>query len=321
MRNLTPEVGRYTGMMLLVVILIAGCSTPGTATVAPPVVEEQPTDQPVATEIPDPTPDVQPTSAPEPTDTPLSTSPPLPTPTTIAPTATESVAPTATPAPTEAPIETPDTQPVQGMPVIQPAPQAVELVRVPDTDPAPPLTILVDAIRLRQDTRYKLTGTVRNDGSGAYERIGVRASFLDSQGNRYLPLDVFCPCPYLEPGAECPFSVTTYGRDLVEYRVHPNGQPVGEYHQPAPLVLSGLAVSNLSIGYVNIAGTVTNSNAFTVKNVVVTAQLEDAGGRVLSVGSARVLMDMTPGTSERFVIYLEHEPYSRYELKAQAVHD
>ena len=207
------------------------------------------------------------------------------------------------------------------MPPIWAAPKPVELARISDTDPAPPLTILVDAIRLRQDNRYKLTGTVRNDGPGAYERIGVRASFLDSQGNRYLPLDFFCPCPFLEPGEECPFNVTTYGRDLVSYRLHPNGQPVGEYHQSSPLVLSGLAVSNLSIGYVNIAGTVTNSNAFTVKNVVVTAQLEDAAGRVLSVGSARVLTDMTPGASERFVVYIEHEPYSQYHLKARAVHD
>lgn len=322
MRNLSLEARRYVDLALLTIILMAGCSAPKTATVTPSVVEEQTAGQPVATNTPGPTPTLQAAAAPDPTDALLPTPPPTHTPSpTVAPTATESVAPAVTPIPTEAPTETPASQPVQAMSAIRSAPQPVELVRVPDTDPAPPFTILVDAIRLHENNRYKVTGTVRNDGSETYERVGVRASFLDDKGNNYLPLDVFCPCLYLEPGAECPFSVGTYGRDLAEYRLHPNGQPVGEYHQPASLVLSGVNVSNLSIGYVSIAGTVTNANAFTVKDAAIIAELEDASGNIVSVGSAQVLGGMTPGASERFELYIEYEPYSRYQLRVQAVHE
>lgn len=316
------EARRYMHLALLVVVLLTACSKQRAVTVTPPFVEGQNADQPTATNTSEPTPTSRPTNPPAPADTPVPTSSPtLTSSPTIAPTATEVVPPTETAAPTEAPTETPASQPAQTMPVIRSVARPVELLRVPDTDPAPPFTILVDAIRLHEDGRYKVTGTIRNDGSEIYESIGVRASFLDDEGNSYLPFDVFSPCLYLEPGAECPFSLGIYGRDLVEYRLHPNGRPADEYLQPVSLVLSGLNASSLAIGYVNIVGTVTNASAVTVKSAVLAGELLDANGQIVSVGSTRVVREMKPGSSVPFDLYIEYEPYYRYHLHIQAVQD
>ena len=193
----------------------------------------------------------------------------------------------------------------------------VELERIPDTDPGPPFTILVDAIRVEEDGKYKVTGRVRNDGSETYEGIGVHASFLDEKDMGHGPVDVYCPCPFLEPGAECPFSLGIYSRNYVAYHVHPFGQPV-VHRQPASIVLSDLDVVNDGVGNVRIMGVATNGNAFAVGDPTIAVALVDASGRIVSVGSTFVLGDVAPGDSVRFDVRVKYTPYSTYKLYAQA---
>ncbi len=194
----------------------------------------------------------------------------------------------------------------------------MELERIPDTDPAPPFTILVDAIRIEADGYYKLTGWVRNDGTEAYEGIGVRASFLDDKGRGYGAVEVYCPCRVVEPGTACPFSLEAFPHNYVAYRLHPFGQPV-VYHLAAPLTLSALRVSNDGIGNVRISGTATNENPFTVTDAIVAGTLIDDAGRVVSVGSTWLLGDILPGESRSFDLRIEYEPYAQYQLYAEGV--
>jgi hypothetical protein len=197
----------------------------------------------------------------------------------------------------------------------------IELRRIPDTDPAPPLTILVDAIRIEADGYYKITGFVRNDGSQAYEGVGVHASFLDDKGGGYGPTEVYAPCPLLEPGAQCPFSLEMYPRNYVAYRLHPLGEPAPAYRQLATVALSDLVLSNNDgIGNVRITGTATNANAFTVNNAIIAGALIDDGGRVVSVGSTRLLGDIAPGESRSFDLRIVYEPYASHQLYAAATH-
>lgn len=318
MRYPSLTVRRCVNLAFLTVILLAACSAPKTVTVTPSVAEGQSADQPAATYTPSDASYPHPTYTPYPAYTPLPTSSPTHTPApAVAPTATE----TATP--TEIPTEAPTRQPPQTMPVNIPAVPAalpVELTRIPDTDPGPPFAILVDTIRIQEDGRYKVTGTVRNDGSETYEVVGVHASFLDDEGNGYGPLDVYCPCLFLEPGTECPFSLGMYGRNFVAYHLHPLGRPV-EYHQPASLVLSGLNASRDSIGYVRITGTAINENEFGVKDAIIGGELVDASGQIVSVGSTRMLRDIMPGASVAFDLRIKYEPYSRYQVYVQAIRD
>jgi hypothetical protein len=316
------ETRRYVNLALLITILLTACASQ-TASVTPeatrdvemtPLIAEEPSaDQPSATRTP------RPTNTPYLTQIPPSTATPTHTP---MPTATPTVtrAATATGTPTEVMTEEPGP-PVQTVYVHTPTALPVEPVRIPDTDPGPPFTILVDTIRIEEHGKYMVIGTVRNDGSEIYERIGVHASFLDDQGASYGPIDVYCPCSFLEVGAQCPFSLQVISRSTIAaYHLHPLGQPV-VYRRPAPVVLSGLVVSLDGIGYVRITGRVTNENAFTVKNPKIAGTLVDASGRIVSVGSTTVLGDVGPGVSVPFDLRIEHEPYAQYQLSAQATRE
>jgi hypothetical protein len=193
----------------------------------------------------------------------------------------------------------------------------VELERLPNNDPGPPFTFLVDTLRIREDGKYEILGWVRNDGVEIYEGIKVRASFLDEKGGGYGPVDVYAPCSFLEPGAVCPFSLQMYARPYVAYRLHASGTPV-VYRRPAPLVLSSFYLSRDATGDVRVTGTATNDNAFPVENPIIAVVLFDASGRIVSVGSTRVLEEIAPGVSTSFDVRAEYEPYARYELYAQA---
>jgi hypothetical protein len=218
----------------------------------------------------------------------------------------------------------------------------VELERIPDTDPGPPFTIEVSAIRIQADGSYKLTGKVRNDGAETYGGIGVIATFYVEQkpcyeqkvrtrpGEEdtgetvevcdptwYGPVEVYAACTYLEPGAECPFSLEIYARDYVAYHLHPEGAPV-MYRQPADLTLSNLSVYNDGFGYVRVKGTATNGNAFAVRDAHVAGTLLDATGQIVSVGTVVVPGEIAPGASVSFDLRIEQAPYSYYELSAQA---
>ena len=323
MKHRTCDLKRGTVLALLLVALVAGCGVPAPGGEAPArrSTEEQAIAQPAATFTPYPTYTPYPTHTPYPTYTPYPTSKPLPT-ATLAATLTPAVEPTAMPTgvPTEASTTVPDGS--QALPAPASAPVTsggvdVTLERIPDTDPGPPVAILVDTIRIQEDGKYKVTGRVRNDGSETYEGVGVHGSFRDETGMGHGPVDVYSPCPFLEPGAVCPFSLEIYSRDYVAYHLHPLGQPV-VYRQPAPIALSGLAAFNDGVGNVRITGTATNGNAFVVRDPTIAGTLVDPSGRIVSVGSTSVLGDVAPGASVSFDVRVKYAPYSTYKLYAQA---
>ncbi len=288
-------------LALLVVVLLTACSMPSPGGETVPGAEEQSLAQPT------PTSTLYPTYTPYPTSEPVPTAEPSATPTGV---------------PTEAATEIAARSPTQPAPVAALATSGavdVELERIPDTDPGPSFTIVVHATRIQGDGsyRYRITGLVRNYGTETYEGIGVKASFLDDKGGGYGPVDVYCPCRFLEPGAECPFSVDMYPRNYVAYRLHPKGQPV-VYRQSASVVLSGITVSGGGAGSVLITGTAVNRNAFAVRNPIIAGALIDASGRIVSVGSTIVLEDVAPGESVPFSLRIEYEPYFTYKLYAQA---
>jgi len=260
----------------------------------------------------------RPTSIPHPTSTPLPTSTP-----TASLTVAETVTPTSVPAEASASLAAQPTSvsasATAGVPLL-------EIRQLEDTSPGPPFTILVSTVRAEEDV-YKVTGIVRNDGSETYEGIGVIGTFytrgLSGQGASdedmfpHGPVDAHCSCPFLEPSAECPFSLEIYARNYVAYGLHPNGQPV-EYNQPAAIVLSGVTLSNDAVGNVRITGTASNENVFAVENATIVGSLLDANGQVVSAGSTLVLGNIAPGASVPFDLRIEYQPYSHYQLYAQA---
>jgi hypothetical protein len=223
---------------------------------------------------------------------------------------------------------------------------SVELTRLEDSNPAQPFTIEVSTIRIEENGNYKILGTVRNDGSETYEGVGVTGTFyveqqcneryVETQGppgqpssgkvkevcnpTWYGPVTAYCPCPFLEPGAECPFSLEIYGRDYVEYGLQSLGQPIAffAWHEEAPVVLDGIYASNDGIGNVRITGSAINENEFPLKSVTVAATLIDGSGQIVSTGSTTVLGDIESGASASFDLRIEYEPYTRYEVYVQA---
>jgi hypothetical protein len=296
--------------------------------------EAQNVNQPTATRTPYPTRTPYSTFTPRPTNTP--TAPETPEQATVEETISAD-APTTTPAPGPA-------QPAQTMPVKSPATSTVELTRIEDPDPAPPLTILVSAVRVAQNGYYKVTGTVRNDSPDTYGGVGVVAIFYEEATpcserevtrrrwdgteetvieevcdyNWHGPVKVYAACMSLEPGAECPFSLEIYPEDYVSYLLHPEGTPV-EYRQPASLALSNLNAYNNGLGYVRITGTATNGNPFTVRDANIAGTLIDANGQIVSVGSIIVPGEIAPGASVDFDLRIEYASYVRYQLSAQAI--
>ncbi len=264
------------------------------------------------------------------------TAPPAPT-ATATPAAAPSATPVATPIPTLTPTATPPQPSVQAQAADQPVVAAtaqvsgasaagatgarfVEIERIPDTDPAPPLTILVDGIQILDNGYYRMTGRVRNDGDVTYERAGVHASFRDSHGVGHGPIDVYVPCPYLEPGASCPFVLEIYPREYVAYHLHPLGQPLGVFYvwrAPAALAVTSVRVSDDGAGHVRVQGTVVNENACGVTHATVTGTLYDGDGRVASVASITVVGDLAPGASAAFDLRIPSVPYARYDVQAQ----
>jgi hypothetical protein len=195
----------------------------------------------------------------------------------------------------------------------------VELTRLEDTDPGPPLTVQVSTVRLKQNGHYKLTGTLRNDSTEIYGGVGVIATFFTDAPppNHHGPVEVYATCSLLAPGEACPFSLEIYPRDYTAYHLHPKGAPV-EYHLPASLALSGLSVHNDNSGYVHITGTATNSNPFAVRDAYIFGMLIDDEGHIASVGMTVAPGQITPGASVAFDLRIERAPYVRYEVQAQA---
>jgi len=236
-------------------------------------------------------------------------------------TAISTASPTVTPVPQKEMTPTPSAQASAG--------QAVDLARIEDTDPGPPLTIQVSTVRIQENGTYKLTGTLRNDSADGsnpgeiYGGVGVIATFFTDAPppNYHGPVEVYAACWLLAPGEECPFSLEIYPRDYVSYHLHPEGTPV-EYREPAAVELSGVQVVDTGSNTVRITGTANNANPFKVKNVIVSGVLLDAGDQIVSTGSSFGLKeDVEPGASVRFDLRLEKEPYTSYQLYAQAERD
>jgi len=302
------------------VILLAACTAPKTVEVTREVVKEVQVTV-LVTEKPGsvvamPTYTLYPTYTAYPTFTqpPAPTATQTPTPTT-GPTATDTatLAPTHTPTPTEGPTRAPATR----APVSTPTPAMAQLE---DKDPGPPFAVMVSANRAEENSRYRVTGIMRNDGTETYEAIGLNATFFDDQGFRHGPLDAQIGCLLLRPGEECPFAVELGARRVVSFLLHPDGRPTGR--ESAAVVLSNVALANDGLESVRIIGTATNRNQFKLKNVVVSGVLLDASGQIVSIGSTYVLEeDIAPGASVRFTARIQRQPYSRYQLYAQAERD
>jgi hypothetical protein len=306
---------------------------------------EEATEEVVATALLDATEPVAEAAA---TPTPLPTSTVIPTPTSqpIATPVAEATTSAATQAAAAIPVQTPVALPAVPAPAPQPArPAAVvknpvagalDLARVADTDPGPPIAIEVSAIRVLQNGYVRLTGTVRNDGPEAYGGIRVIATFYDKEQSCHMgidrqghtaevcdptyhgPVEVYAACSYLQPGAACPFSLEIYPGDYGSYHLHPEGAPL-TYRQPASITVANLRVTNDGFGYLHITGTAANPNLFAITNARVAGALFDASGKILSVGSVPLLGQIPAGGSAPFELRIEYQPYATYQLYPEAV--
>jgi hypothetical protein len=192
--------------------------------------------------------------------------------------------------------------------------------RVEDTDPGPPLAILVSANRAGENSTYKVTGILRNDGTETYEAIGINATFFDDQGFHQGPLQAQVPFLLLRPGEESPFSVELAARRLQSFLLHPNGRPTGR--ESAAVELRNLNLSYSGTDSVRVTGTAVNVNAFKIKDIVAAVVLTDASGQIVSLGSAYVLQeDILPNGSVPFDVRVARVPFERYRVYAQAERD
>jgi hypothetical protein len=280
------------------------------------VIEGGETQVPAATYTP------YPTYTPLPTLTPLPTQTPLPTP-TVPPTATPTTgpSPTLTSTPTSIPTETLTPGPTRAAPTATPYTSPTPaMTRILDTDPGPPFTIFVSANRAGEASTYKVTGTMRNDGPETYEAIGVVATFFDDQGFRHGPLQARVPFLLLAPGETTPFSIELAARNVVSFLLHPEGRPTGQ--QSAPVELRNLDLIYDSTESVRITGRAVNVNPFKIKNVAFGGVLLDAGGQIVSLGTAFVLEeDIQPNAAVSIDLRIERVPFVRYYVYAQAERD
>lgn len=228
--------------------------------------------------------------------------------------------------------------------VAAPAP-APALEELKDTDPGPPLTMMVSANRATQDPlveqsqQYLVTGVVRNDGEKTYAISSIRATFFDAEGfrgtidrkirdgkvvstewNWHGQTEAEFAALLLAPGEEWPFSVAITAQDMASFVLHPDA--VATERESAPVALSGVQVVDDGTGYLRISGTAANANAFAIKNVTVSGVLLDASRQIVSLGSTYVIKeDIAPGESVRFDVRVAKQAYLSYELYAQAERD
>jgi len=302
---------RYISLLVIVIALLAvGCRA--TTPEATPTATSAPQTQEV----------VEATLLPRPTLLPTATQPPTaaPTPTPMPePTETPIPEPTATPLPTETPEPTavPSTAPPAAAPPARSTVVAYDaLTLLPDTDPAPPLSLSVSANRALEGDRYLVTGWMRNDSDQTYSGLAVVATFFFESGRRYNPIREMLPCSLLEPGQTCPFVVTANARDLAEVLLHPEGRPTDR--QSVPVTLSGLSRYADPVGYVHLTGNVTNPNAFAIRDVGLTGTLLDSRGELVSAGILMLPDTLEPGKSVAFDLPLYWRAYSTYTIEARA---
>jgi len=189
-----------------------------------------------------------------------------------------------------------------------------------DEDPGPPFSITISANRAGENSTYKVTGFVRNNGAETFDSIGVVVTFYDDQGFRHGPLEADCPFILLGPGEQSPFSIEIAARRVISFLAHPNGRTTDR--RSAPVVLRDLNLFYAGGDSVRITGLAVNGNEFKIKNVVVAGVLEDASGQDVSLGSTFLLEeDIGPGSGVRFDLRIKYAPFVRYQLYAQAERD
>ncbi len=323
-------------LVSVVALLLSACG-------APTGMEVEPTSGSLVTQPPQGQRGWSVTSTPSPTHTPcpMYTPPPTPELTARVETTAEDVV-TPTPLPVASPTLTPRlTQEAAPGPVGQPETQfvwavldsemeaaavgetndarEVALERIPDRDPAPPLTIVVDRVVVNRDgDQYTVLGWVRNDGDQVYRGVGVLGTFYDERDYRFGPVKATCACYTLSPGERCAFMLENYARDYVAYHLHPEGVPVSaSWVRPVDLSVDSVAASAYGAGMVRIVGTIQNPTTAVVHGVRVYAQLMDSRGCLISVGS-RILPGPLEGEqSMGFQMLVPSVPYASVNVSAE----
>jgi len=288
--------------------------------------------QPTATATPEPTATLEPIVQPTVTSQPQTPEPTATLEPAVQATATQEVVSQATPVvPTRPPSAAAATLPA--------------LEQIENTDPGPPFTIAVSRNTATQDPlveesrQIQITGWVRNDSEQTYAVSRIGATFYDADGFRgvFVPgirdgkvvsgewlwhgaIDADFDCLLLAPGEICPFSVEITVQNMSSFRLYAEAAPTER--ESAPVALSNVQTSQDLTDYVRIQGTATNTNAFAVKNVVVSGALIDASGQMTSVGSAIVPKEgIAPGESVTFDLRIRRDAFVDYQLYAQAERD
>jgi len=191
---------------------------------------------------------------------------------------------------------------------------------------------------VEQSRNYKVTGLVRNDGEQTYAVSAIHVTFYDASGFRGVfqkapgrgrtggewiwhgRTEADFGCLLLAPGEACPFSVEITAQDMASFLIHPDA--VATHRQSAPVSLSDVVVREDGTDYLRITGTATNASLFKVKQVTVSGVLLDRSDQIVSVGWTYVLGEgIEPGESVPFDLRVEKEPYTSYQLYAQAERD
>jgi hypothetical protein len=191
-----------------------------------------------------------------------------------------------------------------------------------DKDPGPPFAITISANRALPNSKYLVTGLVRNDADETYEAIGVNATFWDDEGFRHRPNDarVRVPCTLLAPGESCPYYLETTVRRPVAVVLHPEGRPTER--ESAQVTLSQVQLIDDGLNSIRLTGVATNDNSFKIKNPIVMGVLIDRYGQLVSLGYQYVVAeDIEPGAAVRFELRVPRTSYASYRTYAQAERD
>ena len=227
-------------------------------------------------------------------------------------------------------------------PAATPAPA---LVQIENTNPGPPIAVMVSANRAVQDPlveksrTYKVTGLVRNDGDRTYAVSTIHITFYDAEGFRgtFVPAirdgklvggewhwhgarEIEFAALLLAPGEAWPFSVEITAQDMASFLIQPDAVPTDR--EAAAVELRDVRLIDQGTGFLRITGAAANGSPFKAKNVTVSGVLIDSTGQMVSVGSTYVMEeDIEPGQTVRFDMRIEKEPYTGYQLYAQAERD
>jgi hypothetical protein len=223
---------------------------------------------------------------------------------------------------TEAPTTTPRSVAPAAIPLpaTRPPSRVVStsaLVVLDDETPAPPLTVIVSMNREFEGHRFRISGLVRNDADQPYAGLWMNATFFRDDGSRYGPVREKVPCPILEPGSSCPFTLEAADKGITQVMLHPDGYPIDRH--TVPVELRNVGHYQDALGYVHVTGTVYNPNPVTVRDVTITGVLVDQAGEIVSLGGALLVQPLEAGASARFEVLIRHVPYVRYELFVQAL--